>query len=171
MPGPAALERLYDEHAQALFAYVLNLTRHEADTRDILQEVFVKIARDESRLNGVREERAYLIRLAHNSAIDSLRRRGTRERTRDACAEMLSPFVPTADPDAQLFDEQLAAALLELPVEQRTVVQLKLWSGLTFEEIATALEISPNTTASRYRYGVDKLRALLRPLYEELKRS
>ena len=55
--------------------------------------------------------------------------------------------------------------------DQRAVLHLKLWAGLTFEEIAVALEISPNTAASRYRYGIDKLRHLLRPLYDEIKRS
>ena len=48
-------------------------------------------------------------------------------------------------------------------------MHLKLWEGLTFEEIAAALDISPNTAASRYRYGLDKLRDRLRPLYEEMK--
>ena len=41
--------------------------------------------------------------------------------------------------------------------------------ALTFEEIAATLEIPLNTAASRYRYGLDKLRARLRPLYEEIK--
>jgi RNA polymerase sigma-70 factor (ECF subfamily) len=45
---------------------------------------------------------------------------------------------------------------------------LKLWEGLTFEQIAEALDIPANTAASRYRYGLDKLRGLLRPIYEEL---
>jgi RNA polymerase sigma-70 factor, ECF subfamily len=57
----------------------------------------------------------------------------------------------------------------ELPADQRAVLHLKLWEGLTFEQIAAALEISPNTAASRYRYGLDKLRRLLRPLYDEIK--
>jgi len=57
----------------------------------------------------------------------------------------------------------------ELPAEQRAVVHLKLWEEFTFETIATALDISPNTAASRYRYGLDKLRDRLRPLYEEIK--
>ena len=86
------IERLYDEHAQALFAFLLNLTRDEADTRDLLQEIFVKITRDENLLRGVREERAFLIRLAHNAAIDLMRRRGTREHTKENFAEIISPF-------------------------------------------------------------------------------
>jgi RNA polymerase sigma-70 factor, ECF subfamily len=62
-------------------------------------------------------------------------------------------------------------ALGELPAEQRAVVHLKHWEGLTFEGIAAALEIPPNTAASRYRYGLDKLRGRLRPLYEEMKKA
>jgi RNA polymerase sigma-70 factor, ECF subfamily len=170
MPREKEIERLYDEHAQALFAFLLNLTRAEADTRDLLQEIFIKLARDATLLAGVREERAFLIRLAHNAAIDLMRRRGTRERTKENfAAEIISPFAPTSDPDEKVFRDELAEALGELPAEQRAVVHLKLWSGLTFEEIAAALEIPPNTAASRYRYGLDKLRGRLRPLYEEIK--
>jgi len=166
------LERLYDEHAQALYAFLLNLTRDEADTRDLLQEVFVKLARDTDLLSGVREERAFLIRLAHNAAIDLMRRRGTRDQTRDRfTAEIISPFAPASDPDQQIFRATLAEALAELPAEQRAVVHLKLWEGLTFEAIAATLDIPPNTAASRYRYGLDKLREQLRPLYEEMKKA
>ena len=169
MPGNSELERLYDEHAQALFAFLLNLTRDEADTRDLLQEVFIKIVRDKNLLAGVREERAFLIRLAHNAAIDLMRRRGTRERAKEQFAEIVSPFAATSDPDENVFREELSAALAELPEEQRAVAHLKLWGGLTFEQIAEALELSPNTAASRYRYALDKLRDRLRPLYGEIK--
>jgi RNA polymerase sigma-70 factor (ECF subfamily) len=171
MRGPE-LRRLYDGHAQSLYAFLLNLTRDEADTRDLLQDVFVKLARDEDLLAGVRDERAFLIRLAHNAAIDLIRRRGTRDKTRDQfAAEIISPFAPAGDPDEQTFRAALAEALVELPPEQRTVVHLKLWEGLTFEQIADALDISANTAASRYRYGLDKLRERLRPIYEEMKKA
>jgi RNA polymerase sigma-70 factor, ECF subfamily len=172
MPRVTEIERLYDEHAQVLFAFLLNFTRDEADTRDLLQEIFIKLARDEKLLSGIREERAFLIRLAHNAAIDLMRRRGTRDKTKENfAAENISPFAPTSDPDEKLFREELSVALGELPEEQRAVVHLKLWEGLTFEEIAAALELSPNTAASRYRYGLDKLRDRLRPLYEEMKKA
>ncbi len=49
------IERLYDEHAQAVFAFLLNFTRHEADTRDLLQELFVKLAQRPELLEGVRD--------------------------------------------------------------------------------------------------------------------
>ncbi len=167
---PAPLERLYDEHAQALFGFLLNLTRDEDDTRDVLQELFVKLARQPELLRTARDERAFLIRLAHNAAIDLMRRRSTRTRNQEQFGvEMVALFAPGADPDEAGFRAELSAALGELPTDQRAVVHLKLWEGLTFEQIAVALEIPPNTAASRYRYGLDKLRDRLRPIYEEIK--
>jgi RNA polymerase sigma-70 factor (ECF subfamily) len=172
MPGGNDIERLYDEHAQLLYAFLLNFMRDEADTRDLLQEIFVKIAREPKLFDGIREERAFLIRLAHNAAIDLMRRRGTCDRTRENfAAEMISPFAATSDPDEKVYREALTMALDELPAEQRAVVYLKLWEELTFEAIAAALEIPPNTAASRFRYGLDKLRGRLRPLYEEIKQE
>jgi RNA polymerase sigma-70 factor (ECF subfamily) len=170
MSAPLDVERLYDEHAQALFAFLLSLTRHEADTRDLFQEVFVKLAKRPELLDGVRDERAFLLRLAHNLAVDLIRRRGTREKHHDQlAAETLALFAPSADPDERALREALAAALGDIPPDQRAVVHLKLWEGLTFEQIAELLGIPLNTAASRYRYGLDKLRERLRPLYDEIK--
>jgi RNA polymerase sigma-70 factor (ECF subfamily) len=170
MPDESDLQRLYDEHAQALFAFLLNFTRDEDDTRDLLQEIFIRLARQPGLLRGVREERAFLIRLAHNAAIDLMRRRGTRQKYQDQLAGELPPVFATAEnPDEAEFRQSVSRALAELPPEQRAVVHLKLWGNLTFEQIAEALDLPPNTAASRYRYGLDKLRERLRPLYEEIK--
>jgi RNA polymerase sigma-70 factor (ECF subfamily) len=163
------LERLHDEHAQALFAFLLNLTRDETETRDLLQEIFAKLARQPRLLATARDERAFLLRLAHNAAIDRIRRRDIRDRCQERFgAESVALFAPADDPDEATFRAELSAALAELPPEQRAVVHLKLWEGLTFERIAESLGIPLNTAASRFRYGLDKLRARLRPIYEEI---
>lgn len=168
MTAERQLAQLYDEHAQALFAFVLNLTRNEADTYDVLQEIFLKLVRQPQRFAEARSPRAFLLRMAHNLAIDQIRRRTTRQANYDRlAAESVELF--EAAPDDQAFRAQLASALAELPPDQRAVVHLKLWEEMTFEEIAVTLDIPPNTAASRYRYGIDKLRDRLRPLYEELK--
>jgi RNA polymerase sigma-70 factor (ECF subfamily) len=171
MPAPIDLQRLYDDHASALFAFLLNLTRNEADTRDVLQDIFVKLANRPGLLDGVTDVRGFLIRLAHNQAIDLIRRRTARDKRQDQfAAEAPAIFVPGANADEAGFRLALTAALGELPADQRAVVHLKLWDDMTFEAIAAALDIPPNTAASRYRYGLDKLRDRLRPLYEEIKR-
>ena len=162
MAGPDSIETLYDAHAGALFAYALNLTRSEADARDLLQDQFHRLARQPMPAT-VRDARGWLLRSIHHLAIDRIRRRATRDRVADQWSkEPLELFATHADPDE-------AAFRLGLPEDQRSVVHLKLWEGLTFEAIARLLDIPPNTAASRYRYGIDKLRARLRPLYEEIR--
>jgi RNA polymerase sigma-70 factor (ECF subfamily) len=58
--------------------------------------------------------------------------------------------------------ERLSHALAELPFEQREVVMMHLHASMTFRDIARARKISPNTAKSRYRYGIDKLKTLLK---------
>src|SRR5881409_701535 len=137
MPDDFELEELYDEHAQALYALALELTRNDADTKDILQELFTKLSRRPGILRGVRNVRAYLLRLAHNAAIDLMRRRGTRDKyTQESGRDMPHVLEPGNDTDEQAFRNALSDALVELPEEQRVVVHLRLWEGMKFEEIA-----------------------------------
>jgi RNA polymerase sigma-70 factor (ECF subfamily) len=170
MASSPDIARLYDDHAPALFAFLLNLLRNEADTFDVMQDLFVKLDRRPALLEGVRDERGFLLRLAHNAAIDLIRRQDARERNYGQLAcEPMPLFAQSTAPDEQIFREKLAEALGELPPDQRAVVHLKLWENLTFEAISETLEIPLNTAASRYRYGLDKLRERLRPLYDEIK--
>ncbi len=166
--SPVELERLYDTHAQAVFAFLLNVTRNETDTREALQDLFLKLGRRGLDADGLRDERAYLLRLAHHQAIDAVRRRETRLRLETASAESLEVFARSPDPDTATFRNELSKALETLPSEQRSVVHLKLWEGRSFGDIASILQIPANTAASRYRYGLEKLRGHLQPLYDEL---
>ena len=163
MNGEDPLARCYDAHAQALFGYLLSQTRQPEDARDLLQETFLRLARQPELLAAARSERAVLFRIAHNLAMGLHHRQTIRDRlAQEQEARDWIPFAPAADPDEAAFRQEAAQALGELPPEQRAVVHLKLWEGLTFEEIARVLDLSPNTAASRYRYGIDKLRARLR---------
>ena len=165
---PVDLGQLYDAHAPGLFAFLLNVTRNEADTRDVMQEVFLKLARRPALLDGVREMRAWLLQLAHRHAIDASRRRGRHERAVErAAVEPQEIFATTEEADGQAFRDAVAEAMGGLPEEQRAVVYLKLWEEMTFADIATTLGIPANTAASRYRYALDKLGDVLRPLHDE----
>ena len=164
--------RIYDSYAEGILGYLLSFVRNEADARDLLQDVFVRIARNDGVLDGVIAEKAFLFRVARNVAIDHSRRIDVRARARTtlsnsecACTDL---FAPAVDPDISEFRSSIARALGELPEEQRSVVYLKLWEGETFKDIAEICGISANTAASRYRYGLDKIRELLRPIYNEI---
>lgn len=165
------LARLYDEHAAALYAFLLSFTGQEADARDLLQEVFVKLAGRHGTSIQARNERAFLWQTCYHLGIDWTRRHEVRRRHENACAAHTGDalFAPADDPDTAIFRAALGTALLDLPAPQRAVASLKLWHGLTFQEIGEALDISPHTAASRYRYALDKLRERLRPIYEEIR--
>lgn len=163
------LEQIYDAHAEALFRYLCTFVQDVAEAHDLLQDLFVKIARTPNCLEGVKQPKAFLFRLAHNLAIDAHRRR---KRHRDKLTEFgkapLPLFAPTEDPDLRAFRDQLAAALANLPISQREVLYLKLFESMSFAAIASLLDIPNDTAASRYRYGIQKLREHFRPLYDEL---
>jgi RNA polymerase sigma-70 factor (ECF subfamily) len=160
-------EDLYDAHSAGLYHYIFGIVHCESEAKDLLQELFLKLQHQE--LPSVESERAWLTRLAHNMALDWLRRHHTRRSAEERSVLEPQPlFQSAADPDTAEFARRVQAALYELPPEQRSVAHLKLWQGLTFEEIAATQGIPLNTAASRYRYAIDKLRTLLRPLYDEI---
>lgn len=162
------LEQLYDAYASGVCHYFMTFVPCEADAKDLLQDLFIKIAK-QNLPSQIDNEKAFVWRLAHNLAVDWLRRKGARDRAHEASSHAApAQFEPVTNPDASRFAQHVQAALSELPLEQRTVAQMKLWDGLTFDQIATAQGIPLNTAASRYRYAIEKLRTLLRPLYEEI---
>jgi RNA polymerase sigma-70 factor (ECF subfamily) len=100
-------------------------------------------------------------------AVD-LARRNDRRAAREVAAHAHTPslyFDPQPE-DAER-GQYVQQALEKLTPAYREVVLLKIWGELTFSEIAQALEIPPNTAASRYRYGLELLRQLTRPVLHE----
>ena len=165
----ATLERLYEEEAEGIFRYALALAGCEGVARDILQEVFVKLARDGLALQSVQDRRSYLLRMARNGFIDRVRRDQSARERGERWGRDFGFVAREDDPDRREFARWIEEGLAALPENQRSVVVLHLWDGLSFTQIGAVCEVSANTAASRYRYGVDKLRERLRPLYEELK--
>lgn len=164
--SPERLESLYDTHAAGLFRYARSILREDEAARDVLQEVFVKLARNG--LGGVDNEKAWLYRLAHNAAIDQIRRKAIRSEEGHPGEEPPSP-AGLCETDRIRLSRLLEEAVERLPAEQRSVVRLKLWQDMTFGEIASIQGLPLNTAASRYRYAIEKLRTFLNPIYEELK--
>jgi RNA polymerase sigma-70 factor, ECF subfamily len=150
------VERLYEQHGPALLAFACAVLGHRAAAEDVVQQVFLKLLRGDAAVPD--DPRAYLYRAVRNASLNA-RRLTSREVALDPdCAWFLAP---TGAPEEAL---ALQAALEQLPDEQREIIVMKLWGGLTLEEAATVLEISPNTAASRYRYGLEKLRLRLQPV-------
>ncbi len=151
---------LYDACAADLVLYGRAIGLTHAEAEDVLHDSFRALLGLDSR---PREPRYYLVRTFRNRALNhrrSLWRRLARE------MESHRWFDP--DPESGAAAEAAAVALSALPPEQREVIVLHLWHGLTFEAVGELQGISPNTAAGRYRYGLQKLRNLLKQPDHEL---
>lgn len=151
-----------------MYRYLLALTGREEVAKDLLQDLFVKVARGAISLEGVRDVRAYLFRMARNLFIDRNRREQSGRERGERWGKQFGLEAQGPDPDQQQFVEWLEDGLAELPEEQRSAVVLHLWDEMSFVEIGEICGVSENTAASRYRYGIDKMQRRLRPLYEEI---
>jgi RNA polymerase sigma-70 factor (ECF subfamily) len=151
-----ALAALYDACADDLFGLALWRTGSREDAADAVQEVFVRLARRAGRLGHVRDPRAYLLAMAHSTAVDVLRRRRTAVELTD---NLLEPAVP--DPERVADTARVSALLRRLPAAQREAVWLRHFAELSFAEIGEATGVPIFTAASRYRLGIRRLRKLL----------
>jgi RNA polymerase sigma factor (sigma-70 family) len=154
-----------DEHGPALLLLARQYVPDPADAEDVVQEAFVHFWRARHRAE---DARSYLFACVRTCALEWLRGRKRRGRREEIAAR------PDLDRRSPLFESALfqderrravESALAVLPAEQREVIVLKVWAGLSFAEIARALDVPANTAASRYRYALERLR---RQLSEEM---
>lgn len=151
---PAWCERLYHAKAADLILYGRALGLSHAEAEDVLQETFLALLQREA---PPAQPEWYCLRSLRNRAFN-YRRSFWRRLTRELEAQRWFERGPDESPA----ERAAMRCLTELPVEQREVIVLKLWHDRTFEEIGELLEISPNTAAGRYRYGLEKLRVCMR---------
>jgi RNA polymerase sigma-70 factor (ECF subfamily) len=147
---------LYERHGPVLLAYALSLLQDRSAAEDVLHHVFVKLLQRDVAING--QPLHYLYRAVRNTA-HNYRRDHARECELPPNSDWLES--PRGMEESGL---ALQSALAALPDEQREIMILRVWGQMTFEEAAAALDISPNTAASRYRYALSKLKEQFQPL-------
>ena len=157
-----AFAELYDACAERVHRYLVARlgSRHDAD--DVLQETFVRLARKRRRLARVENLVAYVFTVARNEAARWLRRRRrAKGKVSAAGIEALATEAVADGVQARETAELVATALGRLAPEQREVVELKTFGGLTFREIAEVTGLPQGTAATRYRTAIGKLRGWL----------
>jgi len=147
------VKALYEKHGAALAAYACSRGLDFASAEDMVQQIFLKLMQGGT--TDVQMPVAYLYRAVRNAALN---RRRDRSHDVELEEEELWLAHPTAD-KAEVFS--LQRALHELPEAQRDTVFLKIWGGMTLQEIADATDAPLNTVASRYRYALEELRERL----------
>jgi RNA polymerase sigma-70 factor, ECF subfamily len=147
------------ECGPALLLYARQWVRDATDAEDVLQTAFVRYW---STRGNVADPVSYLYSCVRTTAMN-FNRGNSRRREREEISGMARSNLlkPVDDLERSERKQMIELALQSLPVDQREVIVLKVWGQLTFSQIAEAMNASPSTTASRYRYAMDALRMLL----------
>jgi RNA polymerase sigma-70 factor (ECF subfamily) len=160
----ASLAQLYDRYRLILFGLLMRILNSREEAEDVLQEVFLQVWRraadfDENRGRPF----TWLVTLTRSRGIDRLRTLAARDRVAIAGAKDVSEQVSDASTDAFRSEQRslVNKALAQLPEEQKRLLLLAYFDGLTQSEIATRLGTPLGTVKTRMRTGMMKLRELL----------
>jgi RNA polymerase sigma factor (sigma-70 family) len=152
--GPEVLMQLMDEHSARLVLFAQQLCDVP---EDIVQDALVQLVRQEP---APVDRVAWLYRTVRNGAISAARSRRRRDRHETTAATDKAAWFVTVEGDG--LDAMAAVKALEaLPIELRETIVLRLWSGLSFEQIAALTETSSSTAHRRYGEGLAALRSRL----------
>jgi RNA polymerase sigma-70 factor (ECF subfamily) len=155
------LEELYDRYGEKLYHYLVLRLGSCQDAEDILQETFYRFARFSIRWKMVKNQKAFVFKVVRNEANRFLKRKIRHQKSMELNPDHKKAIASIIQGPDQESEGLLAESLALLPDAQREVVSLKVFEGMTFKEVAHICKISENTAASRYRYGLSKLRLFL----------
>jgi RNA polymerase sigma-70 factor (ECF subfamily) len=154
----AAFAELYDASADRLHHYLAARLGSRDVASDVLQSAFLRAVKSRRRFRGVENPVAYLFQIARNEAVPWAKRR----RGNDQPLAADDIFAASGDAFGQQDDaEVVAAALGRLTAEDRELVELKVFAGMTFREIADVTGMPQGTVATRYRRAIESLRPWL----------
>jgi RNA polymerase sigma-70 factor (ECF subfamily) len=164
-----ALEDLYDRHAATVMGLAVRIVDDRGLAEEIVQETFFRVWKQSVSFDGARGQvTTWLFGIARNLAIDALRRRKVRPQPLQHETEVtqLDLLTDPADDPADiawtaLAYERVRQAMAELPLDQRRVLELAYFDGLTRQEIAQQLDAPLGTVHTRARLALGKLRDAL----------
>ncbi|RMH23086.1 MAG: sigma-70 family RNA polymerase sigma factor [Acidobacteria bacterium] len=168
-----ALGELYDRYAGLLLALARRVLKSNSDAEEVLQEVFLQVWNQAGRYDPQRSSvSTWLVLITRSRSIDRLRSRQVMDRTLGALQQenRLSHTSPEGVRSV-LWEQRrrrLAAALSDLPAEQKQVLELAFYRGMTQSEIASATGIPLGTVKTRTLLAMKKLRKALRDEIRDL---
>jgi len=160
----SALSRLYDRYSGLLMAVAVRVLSDRREAEDLLHDVFLEAWRQAKTYDPARGTvRAWLVMRCRSRALDRVRAAGRAKVVLSAEPSPPDRADSRADPSIAPDRRRVRAALAELPLEQRQVLELGYFGGLSSSEIATHLEIPLGTVKSRVARGLAALRRALEP--------
>lgn len=167
----SAISQLIERHSRRVKEYIRMMVKDNDVADDIFQETFIKAVRviDEGRYTDNGKFLSWVLRIAHNQVIDYFRSRKQLKQVNEADAGFnvlgtLRFAEQTVEDDmvATQISSDVRHLVERLPDEQREVVMLRYFSGLSFKEIAEQTDVSINTALGRMRYALINLRKMIK---------
>lgn len=167
----SAISQLIERHSRRVKDYIHMMVKDRDVADDIFQETFIKAVRviDEGRYTDNGKFLSWILRIAHNQVIDHFRaqRQNKSVSETEAGYDVLGTLkLAERTVEDSMVCEQIerdVRALVELlPSEQREVVIMRYFSGLSFKEIAEQTDVSINTALGRMRYALINLRRMIK---------
>jgi RNA polymerase sigma-70 factor (ECF subfamily) len=149
----ATMETLVNQYASALYRVAFSVLRNTADAEDAVQEVFLRVLRHSDKLEEIRDQRVWLVRIVWNIVLDRKRRTKTRPETDDV--EELARVLPSKGLSAEQVataaqhHAHVLACVDKLPAKERQVLMLSAFDELSSVEIAGVLGITESSVRSR----------------------
>ena len=166
-----AISQLLERHSRRLSDYIRMMVKDHDLADDILQDTLIKVVRviDEGRYADSGKFLSWVLRIAHNQVIDCFRSQRNARTVSEAESgyDVLGTLrFADASVEDRMVAEQIEADVRRLidhlPEEQREVVMLRYYDGLSFQEIADQTEVSINTALGRMRYALINLRKMIK---------
>jgi RNA polymerase sigma-70 factor (ECF subfamily) len=153
----AALRELFQAHAGQVLTVARRIVRDPSEAEDVVQETFLEVWRRATQYDPSRSALStWVLMIARSRAIDRVRAR-RRPGSSDAAQEIAADDDPLRDAESREARKHMLATLNTLPSEQRKVVELSFFEGLTQQEIAERMAVPLGTVKTRMRLAMDKL--------------
>lgn len=166
-----AVSQLLERHTRRVRDYVRMMVKDNDVADDLTQEILIKVVKvlDEGRYTDKGRFQPWLLRIAHNRVLDYFRAQKQVKTINESSVgydilgskNMAEPSI-----EEEIISEQRAeeirALVDELPEEQREVVKMRYYEGLSFKEIAELTGVSINTALGRMRYALINMRQLIK---------
>ncbi len=156
------LAGLYEEYYDRIVHYVYVRTGSKAEAEDITGEVFLKALQS---LKSYREQgipmQGWLFRIAHNLTVDYLRKMDKRRTVSIDSVVLRDDNDPADSAEKNIEFERVAQAMKQLTIEQREVINLRFFGGLTSKEVGAILNKSDGAVREMQRAAMEKLREIM----------
>ena len=165
-----ALSQLYDRYAQIIYSIAYQSLGSVEESEEVLMDVFAQVWRTADRYDQAKARvDTWLFMIARSRIFDRLRSGQRRGKVKDALIafDVVDQVLENEDVEISERRELVATAMGKLPIEQRQVLELSYYGGLSHREISDQTGLALGTVKTRIRLGLDKLRSSLRPWFRD----